>query len=154
MAISNFQYEIANPAGELRSECGPKRRRKNLKVRRMESKEHLWRAARMGTAAAAVALAGATVWDLARLARVQVWPAVSYVLTAAAIGAACAGVLLRVLTRRPARARNTIELAVIGLVLLAWWLRGHPAIPADPPLVGAEFLAALVLGGSAGFRRA
>jgi hypothetical protein len=151
MVISNFRYEIANPAGELRDAA--QRRPQNLKVRRMEIKQHLWPAARVGTAAAAAALAGAGAWDTIRLARVQVWPGVSYVLTALAVVAACAGVLLRVFARRPARARTTVELAAIGLVLLAWWLRGHPDIPADLPLVAAELVGALVLGGSAGVRQ-
>src|SRR5687767_7982266 len=107
----------------------------NLNLGRMEIKRHLWAAARMATAAAAVSLACAGVWDTLRLARVQVPPTVSYVLIALSVVAACAGVLLRVGSRRRARARNLIEITVAGIVLLAWWLRGDPGIPADSPLV-------------------
>jgi len=120
----------------------------NLKLGGMEIKRHLWAAARTATAAAAVSLACAGVWDTLRLARVEVPPAVSYVLAAVGALAACAGVLMRLFSRRPARARNLIELAVAGIALLAWWLRGDAGIPADPPLVAAELFAALVLAGS------
>jgi hypothetical protein len=122
---------------------------KNLNVCRMESKQHLWPSARSSTAVAAVFLAGAGVWDAVRLARVHVPPTVSYVLAVAAAAVAFTGVLLRVLTCRPARGRNVLELAVAALALLAWWLRGDPRIPADPPLVAAELFASVVLGGSA-----
>lgn len=122
---------------------------KNLNTRRMEIKRHLWPAARAATIAAAVACGSAALWDACRLARIAVWPPVSYVLLALAVAAASAGVLLRVLTSRRAPVRNAFELAVTGLVLLAWWLRGHPGIPADPPLVVAQALAALLLAASA-----
>lgn len=126
---------------------------KNIKIRRMEIKRHLWPAARAATAVAAAAAGGAALWDAFRLARFDVWPAVSFVLLALAAAAGSAGVLLRVLTRRPVPARNATELGATALVLLAWWLRADPGIPADPPLVAAEFVAALVLGASAGLDR-
>jgi hypothetical protein len=115
----------------------------------MEIKRHLAPAARVATAAAGASLACAGIWDALRLARVPVWPAVSYALAAAATVAAFMGVVLRIVARRRARGRIALELAATALVLLAWWLRGHPGIPADTPVVGAELCAALVLGGSA-----
>jgi hypothetical protein len=122
----------------------------------MEIKQHLSRAARYATTAAAVLLFCATVWDAIRIARLDTAPAVSYALLATAAAAAAAGVLLRVLARRPARARSTVELAAIAFALGVWWLRADPGIPADPPLVGVQFVVALVLGATArlDYRRA
>jgi hypothetical protein len=47
-----------------------------------------------------------------------------------------------------------MDLTMVGLLLLGWWVRADPGIPADPPVVVLELLGALVLGSSAAFARA
>jgi hypothetical protein len=81
------------------------------------------------------------------------WPVASYVLVGAAVALATATVLVRVLrTRTGAQSRRwltLLELLATGLLLGAWLLRGHHEIPPDPPLVGAQVMVAMLLGGAA-----
>jgi hypothetical protein len=115
----------------------------------------LLRGAACGTAAF---LGVAAAWDVAGMA-VDVppwWPAVSHAMVAMGVAFACIAVLLRVLgrgRRAPAEtARIGIELVAIGLVLLAWVLRGDPEVVPDPPLVAAHVVAVLVMAGVAALR--
>jgi hypothetical protein len=118
----------------------------------MERKLPVPRGARGATALAAVLLAFATVWDALRMVRLHVPPIVSYVLLGLAVAATIAGVLRRVLAHQFARKRNVVELLTAAIIVLAWWLRGDRAIPADPPIVAAELVATLVLAASATLR--
>jgi Mn2+/Fe2+ NRAMP family transporter len=112
----------------------------------------------VGTAAAAALLAG-TLLDIAGVAGAISPPpgTASYVLIAAGIAAACAVVLLRVLSaRRSDRSDRRItitELAMIGVLLGAWMLRGHREVPPDMPLVAAQVLAIIGLAFAARARR-
>jgi hypothetical protein len=112
----------------------------------------------VATAAAAALLAG-TLLDIAGAAGAISPPpgTASYVLIAAGIAAACAVVLLRVLSaRRSDRSDRRItiaELAMIGVLLGAWMLRGHREVPPDMPLVAAQVLAIIGLAFAARARR-
>jgi hypothetical protein len=123
----------------------------NLTTKEMERKKHL--SMRPMTASSAILLAAAAAWDIARLMGAAAAPMVSHTLVAFAVAIGCTAVLVRALSRGPTRMRNAVELLILGIVLLSWWLRGDPGIPADPPLVVAELLGALVLAGSALFVR-
>jgi uncharacterized membrane protein len=85
------------------------------------------------------------------------WPRISHALTVAGLAAGLIAVLLRVLTgrrgARRARRATTLELIALGVLLGAWRLRGHPAIPPDPPLLGAALIALLLLAVAAAWRR-
>jgi NO-binding membrane sensor protein with MHYT domain len=100
------------------------------------------------------------VWDLAALVVTTPpwWPAVSYSLVALGAALACAAVLLRTLQRRGRARRETrrsaIELLAIGVVLLAWTLRGDAEVVPDSPLVAAQAVGALVLSAVSLARRA
>lgn len=104
----------------------------------------------------------AATWDVLGTAGLLPawWPPVSYVLAALAIAAACLAALLVMLTARTsgravghgpggdgtprvrARVGTGGQLLAIGILLIAWMLRGHAEIPPDAPLVAAEVLAA------------
>jgi hypothetical protein len=84
------------------------------------------------------------------------WPRLSHGLTAAGLAAGLIAVLLRVLTDRRgvrgARRTTALELIALGLILGAWRLRGHAAIPPDRPLAGAALLGLLLLAFAAWLR--
>jgi MYXO-CTERM domain-containing protein len=93
---------------------------------------------------AAVLLVAGAAWDLPVLA-LDVpawWPPVSYALLALGAATACLAVLLRMLGSRRRAAGETRRTAAalfgIGIVLLAWLLRGHAEVPPDPPLIVAQ----------------
>jgi hypothetical protein len=114
---------------------------------------------RAAACATAAFLGVGVLWDLAgKLVPVPPWwPAVSYSLIGLGTGLACVAVLLRTLLRRgraPREARRmTVELLAIGVVLLAWSLRGHAEVVPDAPLVAAQAVGALLLGAVALARR-
>jgi hypothetical protein len=116
-------------------------------------------AANAASAVAAVALGAVIVWDLAGAAGAlpERWPVASHALLAAAIAAATAAVLIRVLRTRSGSASHPLitltELAATGALLGAWLLRGHPEIPPDPPLIAVQVVAAFVWAGVAWRRR-
>lgn len=96
---------------------------------------------------AGVLLSVAALWDLAgaMVLAPPWWPLVSHATAAAGIASGCAAVLLRLFDRRLRRRRSRgtpLQLIALGLMLLAWLLRGHRGIPADPPIVAAEAAAA------------
>ena len=102
--------------------------------------------------ACAAAAAAAAVIDL--VAASALLPpstsVLSYFILAAVTVAGSIITLLRML-RAPRRERPrgiALTLAATGLILLAWLLRAHPEIPPDPPLIAAELMAALLLGGA------
>jgi hypothetical protein len=95
-------------------------------------------------------IAAATAWDIAGTAASVPawWHVASYITIAAGAVLACGVVLLRTFARpRPAgeTRRLAADLFAIGLLLLAWVLRGHHEVPPDAPLVGAQVLALGVL---------
>jgi hypothetical protein len=99
------------------------------------------------------------LWDLAgQLVPVSPWwPAVSYSLVGLGAALACVAVLLRTLRRRGRAPRETrrmaVELLAIGVVLLAWSLRGHAEVVPDAPLVAAQAVGVLLLAAVALARR-
>lgn len=118
----------------------------------------------------ALLLGCAAVWDVMALLgpAPSRWSPVSYVLVGVGVAVGCLGVLLHLLgAGRPGRSRPAeppgparpagvrletggagLRLFALGLALGAWLLRGHPEVPADPPLVVAEALAAVLLVGT------
>jgi hypothetical protein len=127
--------------------------RMNLRYTDVERKTDGASLRRILAVIAAAAIGAAAVWDALRGLGIGTRPVVSYALVAFGIAAGCGAVFLRVFARLPERGRNTLELVVLGLVLLGWRLRGHPEIPADPPIVAVQILAAIVLAAAALFRR-
>jgi hypothetical protein len=107
----------------------------------------------------ALAITGsAAAWDLAHLAAPMPrwWATASWAAIAAGAAAVCGVVLLRTLRRpRPPgeTKRLATDLAAVGLLLLAWWLRGHPEVPPDSPLIFAQGIAVLALALTAWRRR-
>jgi hypothetical protein len=113
---------------------------------------------RAAACATAAFLGVGVVWDLAgQLVPVSPWwPAVSYSLIGLGTALACVSVLLRMLRRGRApreTRRMAVELLAIGVVLLAWSLRGHAEVVPDSPLVAAQAVGALLLGAVALTRR-
>jgi peptidoglycan/LPS O-acetylase OafA/YrhL len=99
-----------------------------------------WRAA---TAAALFCIAAAALWDVLALLRAPAdrAPGVTHTLLAVGIGSGCGAVLLRMLQRRrtePRPAGTIAAIVALGLLLAVWLLRGHPGIPPDGPLIGAQ----------------
>jgi hypothetical protein len=113
--------------------------------------------------AAGALLAAATADVLLLIALPAPPPAAAVRMTwgaiAIGIAAGCLAVLLHILlvprARRPRWHRRLaiVELAALGLVLGAWSLRGHPGIPPDPPLVVAQFAAAVAFAAAVLLRR-
>lgn len=107
------------------------------------------------TAAAAACLAVAVVMDGGGLAggQVQLWTVGAWLHLAAAVLAPTAlvvGAARLVLPARGGAPRRLVAplaaLAVAGsLLALGRWIRGHPAVPPDPPILAAEIAALLVL---------
>jgi hypothetical protein len=114
---------------------------------------------RAAACASAAFLGVGVMWDLAgRIVPVSPWwPAVSYSLIGLGAALACVAVLLRMLLRRGRAPRETrrmaVELLAIGVVLLAWSLRGHAEVVPDSPLVVAQAVAAMLLAAVALARR-
>lgn len=111
----------------------------------MERKTGMQQHARIPGVVALASLTFAALWDVARAAGVRWTPVVSYVLVATALAAGCIALLLRILDRSSSRRRSLLQLVVLGVLLAAWMLRAHPEIPADPPIVAVQLLAALLL---------
>ena len=105
---------------------------------------------------AAALLVAAPPLDLVGLAvgRTGVWEAGAHALTAGVL-AGLAAVALGFAPYRalpapsPARRRSArhaaIALFAIALAAIARWVRGHPEVPPDLPIVGAECVAAAVI---------
>jgi hypothetical protein len=111
------------------------------------------------TCGTAAFLGVGVVWDLIAVVVTAPpwWPAVSYSLVALGGALACTAVLLRTLQRRgraPRESRRSaLELLAVGVVLLAWTLRGDAEVVPDSPLVAAQAVGALALSAVALARR-
>jgi hypothetical protein len=108
--------------------------------------------------AAAAPLAVATVLDLTAMAAGADVPpariaAISWACLALGIGAGTIMTLLRVMHRadwqgdaaRRLRRSTLTVLVGLGLAIGVLMLRGHPEIPPDPPLLGAQVIALALL---------
>jgi hypothetical protein len=111
------------------------------------------------TCGTAAFLGVGVAWDLSAVVVTTPpwWPAVSYSLVALGGALACAAVLLRTLQRRgraPRESRRSaLELVAVGIVLLAWTLRGDAEVVPDSPLVAAQAVGVLLLAAVALARR-
>jgi peptidoglycan/LPS O-acetylase OafA/YrhL len=96
----------------------------------------------------AVLLVTAATLDLPAMLRYNVAsPTITYGGIFAGIGLGCVALAIRLLARHRSEPRPRgalLQLVALGLALGAWLLRGHPEIPADPPLVVAQALAAMM----------
>lgn len=106
---------------------------------------HMYRAQVVAAALAAIALATDAAGSAGLLP--GAWPVASYAVLAIVITGGLIIALLRMLhARRGTRARGVgSDLVALGLLLLAWLLRGHREIPPDPPLVAAELIGTALL---------
>jgi hypothetical protein len=106
---------------------------------------------------AGIAALTSAVADVAglRLDRPGLWVAgAGLLLVAAGLGAAAVGASLlrpvRADRRRPAdRLATGAAVLAVPLLGLARWVRGHPEVAPDPPLVAAAVFGAALLGGLA-----
>jgi uncharacterized membrane protein len=106
--------------------------------------------------AAAALLVAAPPLDLVGLTvgRTGIWEAGAHALTVGVVTGIAAAALgfapyRAVPAHSPARRRSARHAAValfaIALAALARWVRGHPEVPPDLPIVGAECMAAAVI---------
>lgn len=98
--------------------------------------------------AATILLLAATALDVSALLRrsTPVLHIVSYYLLPLAWGTLLALLLFRPVLAAPRRSALA-DGAVVLLLALAWWLRGHPEVMPDPPLVAVQIASALSLAG-------
>lgn len=110
---------------------------------------------RLFTALPAALLGAALAGDLTGLAfqRPALWIAAAHLALAGVVlgvAGAAARLALRLAPRAAAEPfgsgrRGFALAAALALFALARWVRGHPAVPPDPPVIGAEMIGVALL---------